>query len=335
MFEVYKPSGQVGFATWPLLLAGLATSVGLAFFYHLLLDWIPYIFVSVLVTCGLGMLLAMAGGLIVSLGHVRSLTMGALIGICLSTTVVASKYWFQYQSDLDARTTKLLVDNRIPETKRAKVREMLGRQIPLKQHLRERAASGWNIDRGGGAGLPIKGVFVYLIWVIEAGIIFYFAVSTPASAAGEPYSEKSNRWANESEIIMSLPISNEEMVSKIKSARTVDDLLEIPIPKTDQSNQFAIYTVNSIPGEEMEDAYLSVDLHTYAINAKGEEENKQHELVRWAILPTEKREQLVENAELLQEAMADYRAAIEEERAEQLAQSELIVEEIPDLEDGN
>ena len=335
MSNVYKPSGHVGLATWPLLLVGIAASVGLAYCYHLLLGWIPFIFVSVLITCGLGIVLAMLGGFVVNVGHVRNLMMGALIGILLSTTVIISKYWFQYQRDLDIKTTKMLVDNRIPETKRSQVREILGQQIPWQKHLQNRAASGWNIDRGGGGGLPIKGAFVYLIWVIEAGIIYYFAVATPASAAGEPYSEKTNRWANESQVIMTLPISNEEMVGKIKSATTVDELLEIPIPKTDQSNQFAIYTVNSIPGEEMEDAYLSVDLRTYSVNSKGEEENQEQVLVRHAILPTEKREQLVENAELLQEAMADYRAALEEELAQQMAAGEFVVDEIPEANDEN
>jgi hypothetical protein len=327
MFDVYKPAGHVGFATWPLLLAGIAATVGLGFLYQLLLEWIPYIFISVLITCGLGIVLAMLGGLIVSVGHVRNITIGALIGICLSMTCLSAKYWFQYQRDIDARTTSMLVDNRIPETKRSQVREMVSRQVTWKKHLQDRTAFGWTIDRGGGGGLPIKGVFVYLIWLIEVGIIYYFAAATPTSAAREPYSEQTNKWASESQIIMTLPISNEEMVAKIKMAKSVDDLLELPIPKTDQSNRFAVYTVNSIPGEEMEDAYLSVDLLTYAVNDKGEEENKEQAMVRYAILPTAKREHLVENAELLQEAIADFRASLEEERAETLAQSEFSEDE--------
>lgn len=327
MFEVYKPAGNVGIVTWPLLLAGIAASIGLAFLYQMSLDWIPFVFVSVLITCGLGIVLATLGGLIVKVGHVRSITIGALIGICLATTCLSAKYWFQYQRDIDVRTTSMLGDNRIPETKRPQVREMVKRELTWKKHIQDRTGFGWNIDRGGGGGLPIKGGFVYLVWLIEAGIIYYFAVATPTNAAGEPYSEQTNRWASESQIIMTLPVTDKEMVAKITTAKSVDELLEIPIPKTDQSNRFAVYTVNSIPGEEMEDAYLSVDLLTYSVNDKGEEENKAQALVRHAVLPTEKREQLVENAELLQEAMADYRASLEEERAERLAQAELEAEE--------
>ena len=38
MFDVYKPGGNVGWATWPLLLAGIAATVGLAFLYQLFLE---------------------------------------------------------------------------------------------------------------------------------------------------------------------------------------------------------------------------------------------------------------------------------------------------------
>ncbi len=327
MFDVYKPGGGIGWATWPLLLAGIAVATGLAFLYQLFLGWVPFIFISALLTCGLGIVLAMLGGAIVNLGHVRNLILAALIGICLTITGVATKFWFQYHHDIDQRTATMMVDNNIPAAKQSQVRELIRRQVPFEKHLQDRADFGWNIDRGGGGGLPIKGILVYLIWLIEAGIIFYFAVATPINAAGEPYSEQTNKWANESQVIMTLPINNEEMISKIRTANTVDDLLEIPIPKTDQSNQFAVYTVNSIPGEEMEDAYLSVDLLTYSVNAKGEEENKQRPLVKHAILPTAKREQLIENAELLNEAIADYRESLaaelaKAENAEQLAGNE-------------
>ena len=335
MFDVYQPGGQIGWATWPLLLAGIAIASGLAFLYQLLLGWVPFVFISALLTCGLGIVLAMLGGAIVSLGHVRNLTLAALIGICLTTTGVATKFWFQYQNDIAQRTTRMMVDNNIPAAKQPQVRELILRQVPFEKHLQDRADFGWNIDRGGGGGLPIKGMFVYLIWLIEAGIIFYFAVATPISAAGEPYSEQTNKWANESQVIMTLPINNEEMISKIRTAKSVDDLLEIPIPKSDQSNQFAVYTVNSIPGQEMEDAYLSVDLLTYSVNAKGEQEHKQHALVKHAILPTAKREQLIENAELLNEAIADYRDSlaaelVEAEDGEQLAINESSADDFRD-----
>jgi hypothetical protein len=137
------------------------------------------------------------------------------------------------------------------------------------------------------------------------------------SAAGEPYSEKLNEWASEEETVMNLPITDEEMVTQIKSATSVDDLLSLPIPKTDESNKFATYLVNSIEGQELEDAYLSVDLHEFSVNSKGEQETKTTPLVKHAILTSDQRKQLVENADLMQEAFDAYREAVESDAAKE------------------
>ncbi len=164
--------------------------------------------------------------------------------------------------------------------------------------------------RRGANGLPLNGIAVYVIWLIEAGIIFYISVKRTTKAAQQPFNEKLNLWASEKQQVMTLPISDEAMVAKIKSAARIEDLLEIPIPKTSRSKQFAVYQVSSVPGEEMEDAYLAVDLVTISINKEGHQEKKTKPLVRNAILPIEQRKHLMENATLLQEAMAEYEAAL-------------------------
>ena len=63
----------------------------------------------------------------------------------------------------------------------------------------------------------------------------------------------------------------------------------------------------------------------YSINKKGEQETKETMLVENAILSSAQRAQLVENAELLNEAMDDFRASQEEERLAE--QNEAAVED--------
>jgi len=144
----------------------------------------------------------------------------------------------------------------------------------------------------------------------------------PRGSVKEPYSEKMRMWADESESVMILPITSDEMVSQIQSATWVDELLKIPIPQTDESAKFGQYVVNSIPGQEMEDAYLTVQTIEYSINKKGEQETQETMLVENAILSSQQRAQLVENAELLNEAMNDFRASVHEERLAQPAEEE-------------
>lgn len=324
MFEVYKPSGAVGFKTIPLLVIGLIVIAVLAVAYALLLELIPFIYVNALLALGMGIALGTVGAFIVKQGHCRNVMLAMLAGLLLASTGLLGKFVSQYYSaraegiefwqNVDVGEVEGLTEETRPQ-----IIESFKEDYSFVEHLKERIDAGWNIGRRGN-GAPMGGWAVYLVWLIEAGIFFYYAWTMPRAAVKEPYSEKMNMWADESEAVMLLPITSEEMVDKIQSATSVDELLEIPIPKTDQSAKLAQYVVNSIPGEEMEDAYLTVQTIEYSINKKGEQETKETMLVENAILTSNQRAQLVENAELLKEAIEMFRASEREERlAEQAA----------------
>jgi hypothetical protein len=332
MFEIYKPSGRFGATAIPLLIVGMVAAVALAFVYQLLLHLIPFIYISFLVTLGLGFACGIAGGMIVHAGKVRNVLFAGAIGIVLMLSALSAKYYFQYQRIFAEVVDEQMKQWQIPETQRAEFAEAAAEEFTFIAHLQARADIGWEIGRNGG--MPIQGVFVYLIWLIEAGIVGYYALIMPTSRAREPYSEKLDAWADEVEQVMTLPITSEEMVTKIKAATSVDELLTLPIPETDESHQFALYTVNSIQGEELEDAYLSVALVTLSINSKGEQEQKELPLVKYAILSSEQRHQLVEDASLLQEALADFRQAKIEEMMGVDDEDEGVEDVSSDLPDG-
>ncbi len=316
MFQRYKPSGRVGPVTLLLTLGGILIAIILAYFYQLLLDWIPLIYINFLLTLGAGFALGMIGSFVVYTGHCRNQLVGGLVGVLLATSFIGAKFWFQYRSILNQSTDIVIAENGIPADQWAEVRKVLATDLTFSKHIEFRVEQGWQLGRaGGGGGAPMAGAFVYLVWLVEAGVLLFPGVSMSVRAASQPYSEPKNAWADEEEIVMTLPINEPEMVSRIRTAGSVDELLEIPIPKSDESSQFAIYRVNSVPGEEMEDAYLSVDLLTISVNSRGEEEKKEESLVQRAILTSEKRQELAENASLLYEAMAEFRKALEEEQA--------------------
>ena len=332
MFEIYKPSGRFGALAIPLLIVGLIAAVALAFVYQLLLDVIPFIYITFLITMALGFAGGVGGGMIVHMGKVRNVLLAGLIGVLMTVSALGAKYYFQYQNILGEVVDSEMQQLEIPEAQRAEFTAAVAEELTFVEHLKLRSNIGWEIGRNGG--MPIQGVFVYLIWLVELGIVGYFAVKMPTSRAREPYSEKLDAWASEVEQVMTLPITSEEMVTKIKAATSVDELLELPIPETDESHQFAVYIVNSIEGEELEDAYLSVQLVTLSINSKGEQETQEEPLVTYAILSSEQRHQLVDNASLLQEALADFREAKinemlgqeEADEAAELADNESVVD---------
>lgn len=310
MFETYKPSGRFGGLAFPLALVGIVVAVALSFIYHHVLYWIPLIYANFLATLGLGFALGAIGAFIVNTGKVRSILLTLVVGLLMTLAALGGKYYFQYQQMLTDIVAFEMKDPKLADVDPVEMREFVGERVTFMEHINIRAEEGWNIGRGGG-GAPVSGIFVYVIWLIEFGIVVFFAVTVALNAANEPFSEKLGEWASEEEVVMSLPVTNEEMVSQIQTATSVDQLLEIPIPQTDASDQFAVYKVNSIPGQELEDAYLTVDLTRIYLDNEGNQQADETSLVQHAVITTDQRKQLVENAELLNEAMADYREALE------------------------
>ena len=322
MYDTYKPSGKISpiFVLW-LFLAILLT-IGAAFLYELGLYWIPIIYLNILLTLVMGFVIGMLTGIVIKQGKIRNTLIAFLCMSSLMVVGIGGKFSFQYlraRGEVKRALANLTLQNLKAEVGREVAAEdfdkfrdgALQRYTPLV-HLQERVERGWQIGKAGRAnqGNPVSGIMVYIVWLIEAGAIFFVAFSAMLGAMRVPFSEKLGLWADENEVVMSLPITNEEMVGKIKSANSVQDLLELPVPKSDESNQLAVYTVHSVPGVEMEDAYLSVELQTHLINGKGEKEVKTKSLVANAILTTAQRSQLKENAETMSEAFADYRASL-------------------------
>ncbi len=320
MFEFYQPSGRFSPAAFALLFVAVGIAIAAAFVYQLGLQWIPFIYINFLLTVGMGMLLGKATAIVIKSGHVRNLTLALLSFVSLVLAADAAKFGFQYLTDryevanLQPADVGLEVDRPLTEAELTDFRKLILDDYSFSDHIQSRVERGWRLGRGGGA--PLSGIFVYVIWLVELGVIVYFGGLIAWEAAKQPYNEKLARWADAAQVEMSLPVTNAEMISKIKAANSVQELLELPIPDTDQSERFAIYQVNSVPGFENEDAFLTVELHVYGRNAKGEIEIKKEPLVHWAKITPEQRARLHENSELMQEAIAEYRASLENESAE-------------------
>lgn len=324
MFHVYSPSGR--FSPLALLLIPVATIgvVALAYVYQLGLHWIPVIYVSFLLTWGMGMAIGKATEFVIVAGHVRNVALSLLVVAILVVFGIGAKFGFQFMhariaiaeqvSKLNQEELGVDWDQQLDPGELDKIREDYVAGYTFLHHIADRVEHGWLIGRAGGA--PVSGIFVYLVWVAELGIIAYFGGVIALEAARKPYSEKMGRWANSVTNEMSLPITNPVMVAKISSAASVQDLLTLPIPDTDESDKVAIYQVHSVPDAPNEDAYLIVDLQTYTRNTKGELEVAHEYLVKLAIITAAERAQLKENTELMQEALAAYRASLANRPAE-------------------
>lgn len=324
MFQVYRPSGRfspLALLLFPVFAIGV---VALAYVYQLGLRWIPLIYVNFLLTWCMGMAIGKATQYVVVAGHVRNVALSLLVFAVLVVCGIGAKFGFQFMharnvlaehvSQLTQQELGIEDERQLDRAELERIREAIVTGYTFLDHIDDRVANGWHIGRGAKA--PVSGPIVYLVWVAELGIIAYFGGAIVLEAARKPYSEKLARWANSVTNEMSLPITNPVMVAKITAAKSVQDLLTLPIPDTDESNKIAVYEVHSVPDAPNEDAYLNVDLQTYSQNAKGELEVSHEYLVKLAIITAAERAQLKENSELMQEALAAYRESLANKPAE-------------------
>ncbi|MBL8890271.1 MAG: hypothetical protein JNL67_09840 [Planctomycetaceae bacterium] len=318
MFQVYNPSGRFSPLALVLMPIAAIAVVALSYVYQLGLYWIPLIYVNFLLTWCMGMAIGKAGEFVIVAGHVRNVAVSIFLLAILVVLGLGAKFGFQYihariafAEQLSQWTQQELgvdADRQLDRDELERIRKVILADYTFLRHIEDRVASGWHIGRGAKA--PVSGPIVYLVWITELGIIVYFGGTVILEAARRPYSEKLGRWANSVTNEMSLPITNPVMVAKISTAKSVQDLLTLPIPDTDESDKVAVYQVHSVPNASDEDAYLSVDLQTYSRNAKGEIEVAHEYLVKLAIITAAERAQLKENAELMQEALEAYRASL-------------------------
>ncbi len=334
MFQTYQPSGRVSPAFIPWLLVALAVIIAVAFVYQLGLAWIPFIYVSLLLTMALGTAVGMASSRVVKWGKVRNVPASILCLIVLATVGLAAKFGFQYWTarnhiqanlsslSLDQARTALEIEEQIGPEEWEEYKRTILSNYTFVDHLQDRIDTGWVLGRRGN-GAPVAGWFVPLIWLIEAGAVLFIAAPVTLAAVKQPFNEKLGLWADDIETVMQLPITSQEMIDQINAAQSVQELLEIPLPKSDQSNQFAEYNISSVPNAENEDAYLSVELQSYSTNSKGETQVKKTNLVSLAVITAAQRDLLRGNAEILNEAFEAYRASLEKESESEIpAESE-------------
>lgn len=291
MIETYRPSGRFRLGTLLLTPAAMLAMVCAGFVYFLALKWIPLIYVNGLITVGIGALAGFIGGSAVRLGHCRNTMAAIVIGLLLGATGLLAKFGFQYR-DYSQRIAELVAEEQdVPEQD---AQQLIDATFSFTDFLQFRTEEGWNIGRAGRDGTPISGPFVWLFWAIEAGVILYFAVFNPRDVARAPYNEELSTWASEEEDLATIPVYP-EVVNTTKRVIDLDVLLKPPKATEENEGHFLHYSIKSIPGEEMEAAYLSIQHIEVTVNKKGETSTTKKDLWNYVALTPEQRELITRN----------------------------------------
>lgn len=179
MVETYRHSGRIGPLGIPLMLIGGAiTAVVLGAIYAYGLAWIPLIYAALALTAGLGAGIGLVVGICGKVGKVRNPMVVGLFGLLAGLIGLATAWSFDATAKFPDGFDGPILN---PEF--------------MELYVKECYTNGtWGLGKAGGA---VKGVFLGIVWAIEAlavlGLSFVVARMITTSL---PFCEQCMNWTS-------------------------------------------------------------------------------------------------------------------------------------------
>lgn len=289
MMQFYQPSNRVsGGGVLLFLLGGVAAAAVLALAYVYAVWYIPLIYVNFFATVGFGLGLGWVLSRMVRAGKLRSpKTAGAL---ALVVALVAEYLQWAVYLTLIIGTTdvnefgsgarKMSIastsfDPGVFLTLLLKPGAMFG-------VIRDLASTGsWSLF-----GVTVSGIFLVLVWLIEAGMIVLMPFLSARAAAAEPFSETAGEWAVEETLVRRAPHHTE--AAEAAAALTNGSLQ----PLHDNGEPlFCRLKLYAAPND-LNCRYVSLDQVRIEVDNKGKESEKTNTLLEYLALSPGAYEQL-------------------------------------------
>lgn len=214
MSNYYQPSNRMPLGgTLSALLLGLPTAVVLAFVYVYAVWYIPLVYLNFFFTLGFGFGMGWVLKQAIRTGKLRSPRQAGWLAVAVGLWGWYVQ-WAVYAVLLMNAGTTEEVGSRFSYTPTSFDAQMflslLGQPGTLLGLLPRLAAEGtWGIF-----GVTVSGIFLWLIWLVEAGMLLFLPWSMAQDQAGAPFSEKANEWAEKARVPKRVPYALEPGVLK-------------------------------------------------------------------------------------------------------------------------
>ncbi len=175
----YEPSGAVGpLGVIACLAVGPPIAWVLGLIYAYLIFYIPFVYLNFLITVGLGFAMGLVAIGCIRTGHVRSPFAGFGMGLFLGGLAL----WFQWSRWM-AIFTEHTIDTYSPL--------LLGASMAVTA-----SEGAWSI-----LSVTPTGLVLWVIWLVEAGIILGIPAVVALGATSDPYCERCKVWLKTSSTI--------------------------------------------------------------------------------------------------------------------------------------
>jgi hypothetical protein len=275
--ETYRHSGKMGPAAIPYALgAGLVAAGALSWVYQALIDGIPFVYLNVLATAGYGIAVGVAIGFAFRAGKGRNLPVAIGIAVLACLLGDALSFHFAYERAVAKAAEELGLD---PATaSKEETLEAMREAVPFGDYIKARVEEGVTIGRAGG-GLPIKGALMYLVWIVEAGILCVLAAGAQVAYLKRPFCEACDRLTEPRALGAIRSVKSGAM----SAARAKGDMATLlDPPGEERSGKDAAYTLHACP--TCDNRYLTISLEWMQRDRKGKEERKSEDVVQHAVV---------------------------------------------------
>ena len=287
--RTYTPSGM--FSPWfggPLVLGVFVVLCATAV-YQFALDWTFFVvLLNPVLVLAVGCIVGFVVRWVIRTGKIRNVWVAVFCGAVLSVSFVAGKFSMQYGRAC-----------------------LPSRNLTFGQFLSERVENGWQLSHlKAGSTFKLNGSAVYQAWAVEAGIVICIAGLTALMAASQPFDESVGQWATDKSILLEVPLADEGTISKLRTAKSVLELFEIPISSQDYLENSIAFEVASAPGGGNLDVYLSIFVRTRGKSRTGDDEEKTEYIVNDVVVSPETWLQVNEKVRQIKSSLALLRSRV-------------------------
>lgn len=272
----YQPSGVAPVKGIILaLLIGPIAAIILSIIYIALQWFIPFIYINAIIAIALGIGIIKAVDLAIAWGKIRNVKFAVFIALFCGLLAYYSQWalYISLMSEAEGTIGKVWVKTSFHLDQYFAV--FTHPKMVLNAMLYFNEIGTFTIKR-----TPVKGGFLWFIWVIEFIIIVVIPVIFAGfGKASKPFSELNNQWMIHKELPVKLGFiaDKKEFVNKLIAGDL--SILKAPAEAIDASADHAIIVLYESPGDDAK--YLTVSNKTYKLDDKGNNKEDINEVITY------------------------------------------------------
>lgn len=272
--EAYRPSGKLGPGAIPMGLgAGLVAAVGAGWIYQRIVDWVPFIYLNAIATIVYGLVIGLAATFGLQMGKNRNPMLACIVVVFCSAVGIASTFHYSYNNV----TAEIHDDLATDMEDAAPTLEEMRAEISFKEYIDVRVEGGWEVFRS-----ELSGPLVWLVWLLEAGIVVGTGIALARAGAKMPFCEACVAWPDE--IAIGVAAGVDARALRAAAKKDLDGVLT-PTVREDGGRIDAEYKAHACSGCDAR--FLTVELKWEATDKKGKPEEKTETILEHAIVTPE------------------------------------------------